>query len=311
MDIQYLLFLQNLRVMSGGAFDEILNAISKIALDVAIYLPFVIYWCVDKKWGNMFLKVFSGSAFFNDAIKLQFCIYRPWIRSNLIEPAGDSKVAATGYSFPSGHTQYATATYGLAGIWQWGKRKWLSILCFAFLLLTMFSRNFLGVHTPQDVLVAATETFIIIFLFSKLNNWLEKDEKRKDILTFIAIPIIFIVIFYIINKSYPMDYVDGKLLADPIVLQIDFFASTGYFLGFLVGAFIDRHFIHYEIPQGSKNLPLLVGIGILIAMSLELYLCPAFFVVPFGAHWGSLISKMFVYIFAIAIYPPLITKFAN
>ena len=32
----------------------------------------------------------------NGVIKLSVCAYRPWIRSNLIEPAGDSKVAAFG-----------------------------------------------------------------------------------------------------------------------------------------------------------------------------------------------------------------------
>ena len=48
MDIQYLLFLQNLRGATGGVFNEFFNALSKIAVDVMIFLPYLIFWCVDK-----------------------------------------------------------------------------------------------------------------------------------------------------------------------------------------------------------------------------------------------------------------------
>lgn len=63
----------------------------------------------------------------NGAVKLSVCAYRPWIRDSRIVPAGDSKVAATGYSFPSGHTMCATAMYGTTAVWQRKKRKWLAI----------------------------------------------------------------------------------------------------------------------------------------------------------------------------------------
>ena len=50
-DIQYLLMLQELRNMTGGIFDEFFNALSKFAVDILPFLPFVIFWGVDKKWG--------------------------------------------------------------------------------------------------------------------------------------------------------------------------------------------------------------------------------------------------------------------
>ena len=43
MDIQYLLFLQNIRMATGGAFDEFFNAISKIAVDIMPFLPFIVF----------------------------------------------------------------------------------------------------------------------------------------------------------------------------------------------------------------------------------------------------------------------------
>ena len=51
MDIQYLLWLQEIRIATGGVFDEFFNALSKVAVDLMPFLPFIIFWCVDRKWG--------------------------------------------------------------------------------------------------------------------------------------------------------------------------------------------------------------------------------------------------------------------
>ena len=150
MDIQYLLWLQGLRGATGGIFNELLNSVSKFAVDMMPFLPFVVFWGASKKWGYRFLTTLWIGEVLNGVIKLTVCAYRPWIRSDLIQPAGDSKTAATGYSFPSGHTTVATVTYGTTLVWQRDRRKWLAVLCGVLILLTGFSRNFLGVHTPQD-----------------------------------------------------------------------------------------------------------------------------------------------------------------
>jgi hypothetical protein len=68
IDIQYLLWLQNLRNSLGGAFDEFFNALSKFAVDVLPFLPFVIFWGVDKSWGYFFLtNHWTGWCFYMDA----------------------------------------------------------------------------------------------------------------------------------------------------------------------------------------------------------------------------------------------------
>ena len=178
MDIQYLLWLQDIRNATGGIFDEFFNALSKFAVDIMPFLPFVVFWCSDKKWGYRFITSWGIGELVNGIIKLTVCAYRPWIRSDLIEPAGDSKVAATGYSFPSGHTMVATVTYGTVLVWQKDKRKWLSILCGVLIVLTGFSRNFLGVHTPQDVVVGLTESILIIWIVGMVQKKIEGDEKN-------------------------------------------------------------------------------------------------------------------------------------
>lgn len=312
MDIQYLLWLQEIRNATGGTFDEFFNALSKFAVDILPFLPMVVFWGIDKYWGYIFMTTHCVGEVLNGLIKLTVCAYRPWIRSDLIEPAGDSKVAATGYSFPSGHTMVGTAMYGTVFAWQKDKRKWLACTCVVLILLTGFSRNFLGVHTPQDVAVGMTESILLIIVINKLAGKVAGNEKLQDILTAVGLIVIVIAIAYIQLKPYPMDYdASGALLVDPQKMMNDSFKACGAFLGFLVGGYIDRHYIHYEIPVGSKNLPMLVCVGAAIALAWKELFAPATFVAAFGGHWGNFISRFILMLFALCIWPLVIRKEAE
>ena len=307
-DIQYLLWLQEIRNATGGMFDEFFNALSKFAVDIMPFLPFVIYWAVDKKWGYRFITTWGIGEVVNGIIKLTVCAYRPWIRSDLIEPAGDSKVAATGYSFPSGHTMVASVTYGTIFVWQKDKRRWLAILCAVLIALTGFSRNFLGVHTPQDVIVGFCESVIIILAVGAISKKVEGNEKLLDILTLAGFIAVIATLAYIMLKPYPMDYVDGNLLVDPQKMMNDTFKACGAFTGFLLGSYIDRHYLHYEIPLSSESLPMLTVAGAAIMFSWKEWFAPATIVAAFGGHWGNLIARFIMVLFAMWIWPVVINK---
>lgn len=154
MDIDYLIFLQNLRESTGDFFSPFLSWVSKFAVGFwPIAIMCMVYWVFDRKGGKRILAGFGCGLLMNGLLKLVFCVYRPWIRDPRVEPYGDSKVAATGYSFPSGHSTFATATFGGVGVWARKRNKVISCILFILVILTLFSRNYLGVHTPQDVIV--------------------------------------------------------------------------------------------------------------------------------------------------------------
>ena len=311
MDIQYLLFLQDLRNATGGVFNEFFNAVSKVAVDVMPFLAFVVFWCVSRKWGYRYLLTLGIGELLNGIIKLTVCAYRPWIRSELIEPAGDSKVAATGYSFPSGHTMSATETYGTTFAWQKKKRKWLAVFCAVMIALTGFSRNFLGVHTPQDVIVGFAEAAILIVIVGAVQNKIDGNEEMLDFLTLVGILSVIGTLLYITKKSYPMDYVDGVLLVDPQKMMNDSFKACGAFLGLMTGSYIERHYIHYEIPTGSKNLPILGFVGFLLTFSWKVYFAPATIVAALGGHWGNFVARFILWFFVTAVWPVCIKKWAE
>ena len=312
MDIQYLLFLQNLRETSGGVFDEFFNALSKFAVDILPFLPYIVFWCVSKKWGYRFVATAWIGELLNGVIKLTVCAYRPWIRSSAVNPAGDSKTAATGYSFPSGHTLKGTIHYGTTAVWQWRSRRWLAVICIILILLTGFSRNFLGVHTPQDVLVATAEGVVLIALVGVMQKALENKEKAKDILTFAGIAVMIGALLYVTLKPYPMDYdAEGKLLVDPQKMMNDCFKACGGFLGFLVGSFIERHFIRFEIPEGSNRLPILACVGFALMMAWKEIFAPETIVAGLGGHWGNFIAQCMMVLFALTVWPIVITRICS
>ena len=139
----------NLRNATGGVFDEFFNAISKVAVSTMELLPFLVFWGISTYWGYRFFAGRWVGEVVNGLVKLTVCAYRPWIRSPEVEPAGDSKVAATGYSFPSGHTMCATVFYGTTAVWQYKKRRWLAIVCGVMILLTFFSQDFPGTSSES------------------------------------------------------------------------------------------------------------------------------------------------------------------
>ena len=311
MDMDYLLMLQNLREATNGALDEFFNMISKIAVDIMPLLPFLIFWAVDKGWGYRFLATIWGGEVVNGAVKLTVCAYRPWIRDARILPAGDSKAAATGYSFPSGHTMCATAAYGTTAVWQYKKRRLLAIGCGVMILLTAFSRNFLGVHAPQDVLVGFIETSLIICAAGFIQKKLEGNSSLADKLTVCGILVPIGVLVYILLKSYPMDYVDGALLVDPQKMMNDTFTGAGGFIGLMIGSYAERHYIRYNIPKGSETLPVTVCVGTAIVYIWRQYLNAITFQVWFGKHWGNFISAFLLVGLALTVYPVMIMKAAK
>ena len=106
MDVAYLLWLQELRAATGGILDGFLEGISDFVISMFAYLFLAfIYWCVDKRAGIMAAMNIGIGNGINQLVKNIFCVYRPWIRSSDIVPAGNAIATAGGYSFPSSHTQ--------------------------------------------------------------------------------------------------------------------------------------------------------------------------------------------------------------
>ena len=137
-------FLESIRTGVGDFFFATVTHIGEEIFFLAIAILF--YWCINKRQGYYILMTGVVGSVINQWLKILFRIPRPWILDPTFTPVGDAVAEATGYSFPSGHTQNVAGTFGCIG--RDSSKKWVKLSSLAVILLVAFSRMYLGVHTP-------------------------------------------------------------------------------------------------------------------------------------------------------------------
>ena len=248
MDIEYLLFLQKLRETTAGVLDDMFVHFAVFAEPFyTLILMGILYWCVSKSMGVFVLMGWGINRLANGFLKITFCVYRPWIRDPRVMPLEAAIAKATGYSFPSGHTTNATAVFGGLGLRRELARP-LRIALWLAVFLIGLSRNWVGVHTPQDVLVALGVGIVLMLAALLVCTWLE-EHPDKDVVVAAAIAIASIVLIaYAAMKSYPVDYDEvGNLVVDPQKMANDSFKNAGWALGFALGWLAERRLVRFEI----------------------------------------------------------------
>lgn len=165
--IEYLLILQNFRQLSGGVLDNFFMFITSCGeITIPVILTAGIYWCINSKYGLYIFWNWCVGMIACQFLKSLACIYRPWVLDTRIQPIPEAFRMSGGYSFPSGHTQTAVAIWGSMAVVF--KNKLFRAAMILLILLIAFSRNYVGVHTPQDVTTSLVLGCVMLFLISKL-----------------------------------------------------------------------------------------------------------------------------------------------
>ena len=275
MDIEILLFLQQFRDGAGAFLSDFLLKMTFLGeLNTVLVIMAVIYWSVSKELGTFLLMGWSGNRLVNGVLKVTVCAYRPWIRDTRIIPYGNSMETATGYSFPSGHSMNAATVYGGVAVRKDQPRK-LRITLAAVVALVAFSRLFLGVHTPQDVLVGAAAGMLVMWLVSKMMRWIAVHPEKELLIVWTGIALAAAVAVYAGVKPYPADYnAEGKLLVDGAKMANDTFKGVGWCAAFLIGWVLERRHVRFTTDISVSQKLTRTAIGIMIYYAVSLILVP-------------------------------------
>ena len=268
MDIDYLLLLQEFRNGVGAFLAPYLMWVSDFILGFwPIAAMCMLYWVLDRKGGRKILSGYGFGLLINGFLKLTFCIYRPWIRDSRVLPYGNSKSTATGYSFPSGHSTKATGTLGSVGKWMKDHdHKIIMTICWFIVLSVFFSRNYLGVHTPQDVIVGFASAALMVFVAGKIEDWSEKDASRDKLILIGMILVCIMLVLYFEFKTYPMTYLeDGSLLVNPKDMKADSYQGVGFVLMYSFCRYFEKRGFDFEKEMEQKDR-LIIGLGCLIPL---------------------------------------------
>lgn len=236
--MEFLRFLEGLR---NPFLDSLFSFITILGEEsVFIILGILFFWCVNKRQGYYLLSVGFIGIVINQFLKLWFRIERPWVKDEKFTIVESAREAATGYSFPSGHTQSAVGFFG--GIARWNKNTVLRIVSVILCVLVAFSRMYLGVHTPLDVGVSFIIAFLLVFvLYPIVQRATENKNLMRGLLIFM-IAISFLYLLFALLYNFPKD-IDKNNYEEAINSAYKMLGCT---LGIWVSFEIDAKFINFE-----------------------------------------------------------------
>lgn len=157
-------------------FDKVFSAITYFGDEILILaIAFAILWCINKRLGYYIIYSTVPGTLINLLLKSIFCVPRPWIKDPSFTIVESAREKATGYSFPSGHTQNSTVFYGALA--KSSDKRLLRALLISLILLIGFSRMYLGVHTPADVVTSwIIGTVLVFVMYSVVNRAIDNPK---------------------------------------------------------------------------------------------------------------------------------------
>ena len=255
MDMEILLLQQAFRNGHGFFLADFLKKMTFFGeINTTLVILAIIYWCISKDLGTYLMMGWSGNRIVNGFLKITVCAYRPWIRDTRIIPYGDSMTTATGYSFPSGHTMNAGTIFGGTAMYEKNISKPLKITLYVIVILTALSRTYLGVHTPQDVLIGAAVSLLVMFFILKLTNWIEKNPGKEKRVVCIGLVLVVVLALYAALKSYPVDYDEnGKIIVEGAKMANDTFKAVGWVSAFLIGWILEKRYVGFSTDVSKET----------------------------------------------------------
>jgi undecaprenyl-diphosphatase len=158
--MDFLRLLEGIRTPFFNGFFQFFTLFGEETLFMVAAMIF--FWCIDKKSGYFLLYVSFLGATINQFLKLIFCVPR---RGCSTKSSPSSKARATrrpAIRSPAVTRRRAAGLF--LGIARFRRETWIRIVCVVLTLLVGFSRMYLGVHTPADVLVSLGIALLLVMV---------------------------------------------------------------------------------------------------------------------------------------------------
>lgn len=299
----FLHFLEGLRNPFLDAFFSTVTHLGEETFFIVFGLIF--FWCINKKEGYYLLSIGFIGTVVNQFLKLFFRVPRPWVKDKNFTIVESARAEATGYSFPSGHTQSSVGVFG--GIGRFNKKLWLRIICIAACVLVPLSRMYLGVHTPADVLVSVAIALILIFgLYPLIYKCFDNTKIMRILLISMTLLSVGLLAFVLLYK-FPAD-VDITNLESGTK---NAYKMLGCTLGILIAFEIDNKFINFDTNGSLLSQILKFVLGVIPLLAIKSGLKTPLYALFGGSFLADGVRYLLIVLFAGCVWPLTFKWFAK
>ena len=242
-------FLKTLESIRTPFWDQVAAAVTLLGEETFFMLVgLALVWCFDKRWGFRLLFVGLTGTVLNQLLKAVFLIPRPWVIDPEFTIVETARAGATGYSFPSGHTQSAACVLGI--------------------LAVAFSRMYLGVHTPLDVGVSLLTGAATVAVMPRLFDRAEASAHGRRWLGAGLLGFALVLLLYVLlwpKRAGNVAEFDAHGVESAWTL-------FGTMLGLLAAWYADRCRLHFDTRAvwWAQALKLVLGLALVMGVRVGL-----------------------------------------
>lgn len=293
--MEFLYMLEKIRM---PVLNEIMALITTLGEETAfLVMAMILFWCVDKSRGYYLLCVGFMGTLLNQILKLTFRVPRPWVLDPEFTIVEQAREAASGFSFPSGHSTSAVGTFGAIGYSSRSRAvKWI---CYAVCVLVPFSRMYLGVHTLSDVLVGSGLSVMLIGILCPM-VWRPSENGRKNMFAMILALCVCLLLF---ADFFPFSIAEDQLHN----LQSgskNAYTMLGSITGLMLAHELENKYVNFETKAVWYAQILKVVLGLLVVLAVKEGLRDPLEVV-FAGHPVSRAVRYFLIVLAAGVVWPM------
>ncbi len=276
--MEFLRLLEGLRTPFFDTLLQFFTFFGEETLFMIVAMTF--FWCIDKKTGYFLLYVSFLGNILNQFLKLIFIVPRPWVIDSDFTIVESARAGATGYSFPSGHTQNAAGLF--LGVARARQELWIRIVCVAVTLLVAFSRMYLGVHTPADVVTSLGLALLLVMVAFPLFRLSWSRPGWFGLLIGILFAAGAALICYIELAPVP----EGAILQFSTECAETSYKMVGASAGFALVLWLEQRYIRFSEKAVWWVQILKVALGLTVVIAVRLLLKAPLHAI-FGGHFTA------------------------
>ncbi len=244
-------FILNVQQWSNPFLDRLFLTATYLGVEqFLVFLVAFLFWCVDRQLGARLAYLILVNAYVNSFLKNLFRLPRPAAEGlRILRPE-------TSPSFPSGHAQGAVTVWGYLAAHIRRPVAWL--LALIIIALVAFSRIYIGVHFPQDVIGGLLIGALILALYLWLAPRVMDRVNRLPVAWQAGLAVVIPLALWLIHPAEQQTLAQGRVLIYPAAVAA---GNMGFLVGVSLGLLAERRSVRFQVqgPWSKRLLRLVLG----------------------------------------------------